>query len=125
METGIPLVDAQHRELMELLDAFDAALRSGAAAPGLREDLALISQRTLKHFQTEEQLMKDAGYPGRCAHADLHRDLVLKVRELQYRFDRGQPLDRSLATFLADWFDHHIQESDRDYAGFLRKGPGA
>jgi hemerythrin-like metal-binding protein len=119
-ETGIAVVDAQHRELFSDLHHLHATLRKRQAGAALQEELATLCQRTVKHFQTEEQLMKEAAYPGRVAHAEQHHDLLLKVRELQYLCAKGQAMDAEVSDFLAGWFSHHILESDRDYAGHLR-----
>jgi hemerythrin len=119
-ETGIEIIDAQHRALLEDLNHLAEVLEGGAAVEALNEGLAGLAQRTIKHFQTEEGLMKEMGYPARCGHLDQHHDLILQVRTLQYLQAKGQAVGREVADHLAGWFDHHIRDADMGYVSYLR-----
>ena len=119
-KTGIEVIDTQHRALFDGLNQFAEAVQDGSARQDLDERLATLAQHTIKHFQTEETLMKEMGYPSRTQHSDQHHTLILQVRSLQYRQAKGQPLGREVVAFLADWFDHHIKDADLDYARYMR-----
>jgi|ERR1035438_977957 hemerythrin len=119
-ELGIGLIDFQHRELFEALNALADAIRDGAPEPRLDEGMAFIAQRTIKHFQTEETLMKEIEYPSRGRHTEQHNELVLQVRFLQYEQMKGRPVTLDTAAAMSDWFDHHIKESDMAYADHLK-----
>ena len=124
LTTGIELIDAQHRELFAAVARLGAHLGGALPEAQLAEELADLAQATTRHFHTEETLLKAAGFPTRIAHADQHRDLLLKVRELQYLQAKGQGLPEGLDRFLAEWFDHHIREVDQDSARYLRAQAG-
>src|SRR3989338_8989538 len=70
-ETGLDVVDHQHRRLVELLNEL-GELYSGA---GTREELLRVFDElaayTVYHFQTEEKLMAEMNISA--AHADPHR----------------------------------------------------
>jgi hemerythrin len=118
-QLGIELLDTQHAELFQLVDQLSRALKGRPKPGALTETLALLSQRTIKHFQTEEGLMKEAGYPGLADHAAEHNRLILQVRALQYAYGKGESITRATPGFLADWFDHHIKEADMGYVPFV------
>jgi len=119
-ETGLEPIDQQHRELFDALARLAEALEAGAPKDQLDEGLAFVARHLIKHCQTEESLMKEAGYPGRIAHANQHQDLVLRVRDLQYRRAKGQDLGLEAGALVGEWLDQHICESDLAMADYLK-----
>lgn len=120
-KTGIDIIDAQHKGLLESLNGLSDAIEKGQSDRTLNERLASIALHTIKHFQTEEILMKEIGYPTRCDHLNQHCELILQVRTIQYKQSKGQPLNAEVATFLSSWFEHHILEVDMDYVSYMRE----
>nr|WP_275976118.1 hemerythrin family protein [Geothrix oryzisoli] len=119
-ETGLEPIDQQHRELFDALARLGGELAAGAPKDQLDEGLAFVARHLIKHCQTEETLMKEAGFPGRIVHANQHQDLVLRVRDLQYRRAKGQELGPEAVALVGEWLDHHICESDLAMAGYLK-----
>lgn len=124
-ETGLESIDRQHRELFDALARLAGTLEAGAPGDQLDEGLAFVARHLIKHCQTEETLMKEAGFPGRIVHANQHQDLVLQVRELQYQWAKGQDPGVEALASLGAWLDQHICESDRAMAGYLKTLPTA
>lgn len=116
LETGLEAIDQQHRELFEDLARLAGDLDAGPPD----EPLATLAQHLIKHCQTEETLMKEAGFPGRVAHANQHQEGVLRVRDLQYRQMKGQIVDREALAELGAWLERHIDEADRAMADHLK-----
>jgi hemerythrin-like metal-binding protein len=125
LETGLEAIDQQHRELFEALARLAGGLEARAPREQLDEGLAFVARHLIKHCQTEETLMKEAEFPGRTAHASQHQDLVLRVRDLQYRRAKGQELGLETLARVGEWLDHHICESDLAMAGYLKTLPTA
>jgi hemerythrin len=118
--TGIDLVDTQHRALFEAVHTLAQAIQDGGREDELMLQLALIAQRTIFHFHTEEALMKAHQYPQRTFHGAEHLDLILKVRAIQYKSAKGQAVTTDITRFLAEWFGHHVLSQDMDYAIYCR-----
>lgn len=118
--TGIDLIDSQHKALFEALNTLSQAIQDGVTDDELATLLALIAQRTIFHFHTEEELMKSDQYPRRTLHGAEHLDLILKVREIQYTLAKGQAVTMAITRFLTEWFGLHIMSLDMDYAFFMR-----
>lgn len=119
-ETGLESIDRQHRELFEALGQLAGAIEAGTPRNLLDEPLAALARHLIKHCQTEETLMKEAGFPDRIAHANQHQEVVLWVRDLQYRRTKGQELGLEAVASLGAWLDQHIRESDLAYVRHLR-----
>ena len=120
LETGLAPIDQQHRELFEALARLAADFNAGAPKDRVDEGLAVLARHLIKHCQAEETLMKEAGFPDRIVHANQHQDLVLRVRDLQYRRTKGQELGLETVALVGEWLDHHICESDLAMAGYLK-----
>ena len=120
LPTGIEPIDTQHRELYEVLGALVESIGSGASGAAVDEGLAQLARHTIRHCQTEESLMKDAGFPDRIVHANQHLDLILQIRDLQYQRTKGRPLGLEAVSRLEDWLDQHILEADRAYVPHLK-----
>lgn len=122
-ETGIELIDAQHRMLFDSLNELDAAVAEGTCAQKVEEGLARIARQSIRHFQSEETHMKALAYPARVRHAEEHHHLILQVRSIQYLQAKGEAVTTEVTEFLTDWFDHHIREADMDYVAYAKVLP--
>ncbi len=119
-ETGIDLVDAQHKALFEAVNRLAASFGAGTTATQVGESLAFLAQYTLEHFQTEEHFMREMGYPALETHRAEHARLVDKVQLLQSRLAEGKTVTMDVAIFLADWLKHHIHGADMAYVRFAK-----
>lgn len=120
-ETGINLVDAQHKSLFEAVNRLAAALGSETMDASVKESLDFLAQYTLDHFQTEEHFMREMAYPGLAAHLAEHARLMNRVQVLQARLAQGQPITREVTTFYASWLKHHICGTDMAYVRFMKE----
>lgn len=108
--------DEQHRELDELFDSAQAAVKSagrmGPAEVGL---LARLVSATEEHFRTEEEMMRlMPGWQQRFGwHIEQHRVLLfelIKLREDALRREAGSSL--TLLDYLHRWMTDHVTNVD-------------
>jgi hemerythrin len=117
LSVGIDEIDAQHRTLIDLVNALNSAIeeRHGNAAVG--EVLARLEEYVRIHFAVEESVMRVLGYPRLATHKREHARLADQLGELRARFEAGHTaLGFELMHFLKRWLTTHIMESDQDYA---------
>ena len=119
-ETGIELVDTQHRTLFEAVNRLAASFGAGTTAGQVKVSLDFLASYTFEHFQTEERFMQEMAYPGLADHRAEHERLVEKVQVLQARLDQGKPVTMDVTIFLADWLKHHIHGADMAYVRFMQ-----
>jgi hemerythrin-like metal-binding protein len=120
LETGIDVIDAQHRALFAAVNDLAVSFKSGQATDKARDSLAFLAKYTVEHFQTEERFMKAMGYPNLPAHRVDHGRLVSKLQMLQVKQGKGYLVTAEVALFVADWLTHHIEESDMGYVQFAK-----
>ena len=121
--TGNAIVDAEHREIIALIDKLELA-GNGPAGNGAEEALDELTNYVFVHFQMEEKLMQREGYPAKAveAHVAEHRDLDRRTQELVREYSDGTLTSvEPIVDFLYEWLQHHIAEVDRAMADFIRR----
>lgn len=121
LETGIDVIDAQHRTLFDAIQSLATSFRTGDSAHRTKESLAFLARYTVEHFQTEERFMRAMGYPDYDQHRIEHGHLVSQLQHLQVKEGKGYLVTAEVATFVAEWLAHHIHEQDMGYVQFARE----
>lgn len=119
-ETGIELIDGQHKALFAAINQLAHAFRAGTASDQVRESLAFLVSYTDEHFRSEEHYMREMGYSGLASHALEHAALMEQVRDLQAELVGGKLVTMDVTIFLADWLKRHISGSDMGYVDFVK-----
>jgi hemerythrin-like metal-binding protein len=101
MMTGTPALDAEHRELIEIINALaEAELhhRSDDAVAALER----FRQELESHFQGEEAYLESIRFPGRTAHAAHHTETLSRLREITEGFATQFEQQKGVATICFD-----------------------
>lgn len=120
IEVGDAILDAQHRHIVDLMNA----LYNAADGEGLATADAVVHHvvRFLQHhFDTEEAILRQIGYPDVDRHAAEHRRLMARIADAARSADDGSPpsSDR-LAVSVWSWMHEHTSTWDQGYATVLR-----
>jgi hemerythrin len=121
---GIPLIDAQHQELINLTNKLYEGCMSG------REASRVVFLKTIRgavdyigyHFSTEEKIMERVSYPYAeyIAHKQQHKDFVREVLREVDDFSSGKKFTpNAFVYFLKDWVLTHIAVTDKKLGEFL------
>lgn len=119
VETGLPDIDAQHRQLFDMAAAFQG---DGDQVRVMRS-LAALSSYANTHLRDEERLLESIGYAALEAHRQEHEKFRSMLRQL-LEDARGLTLDQ-IATRIAElingWFYQHILTVDAAYVDSVRE----
>ncbi len=117
---GIQSIDVQHKKLVNLINNLQTAVSHSTGAAFEQAALDELVDYTKTHFQYEESLMQETGYPDFEAHRAEHQKMIARVEEViaEYQQDQDTAMQNALA-FLKDWLIHHINGTDKEYSGFL------
>lgn len=129
METGDPLIDQQHREIIELVDKLrTAAVELHETRSVLYEIFEHVMDITVKHFTMEEDLMRRVDYEPRLAQEmiDGHRDFTAyaRLRVLEFRMGDMACVE-PLHDFVREWLIEHEFGLDRQLAAWIREHPAS
>jgi len=131
LESGIEVLDAQHRKYFDLLSDFLEKASKPASTPEKASELAetfdFLRQYAVEHFSTEQEVMEISGYPDSALHEDEHLYFLRHVEELYQRLKtRGYSpqLAREVNYYTAEWFIEHIRLTDMKLVKFLQNNGG-
>jgi hemerythrin len=114
LESGIPIIDTQHKRIVEFINKLDEACRTGNI-----EDTDLVMEGllnyTITHFEFEESLQEKAGYPYLKAHRRIHEVFMKRISEIRASATKGKNVAPELLHLLKGWLGSHIKSEDRDY----------
>lgn len=117
---GVPSIDAQHRNLVDLINDLYAVRANGEGRDALLRVLNRLVDYTFDHFQHEEDMLRRFEYPEFDGHSRKHESLRERVRGLKQGFDLGESnVEGRLFGLLKEWLVTHILEEDRRYVPWL------
>jgi hemerythrin len=121
-EVGVPQIDAEHRRLFDLINEFHDTFTQVDARKQIAQMLNRLVAYAEEHFQHEEQLMGDSGYPQLDMHRELHSGLVSSIFAINERLaaDTAKASTETVQ-FLKNWLLQHILKHDVDIAEFLQR----
>lgn len=120
-ETGVAMVDEQHKKLFEIGNRAFELLKNDIYLDKYDRILDIIEELknyTVFHFASEEQYLLEKGYKGFFAHKVEHDDFMKKVNDIDYkRIDEGQnEYIMEIMQFLYSWIDEHILVKDQQHS---------
>jgi hemerythrin len=114
LDTGIDVIDGQHRQIVEYINQLDDARHSqNRAVIGKVVDDTI--EYTVSHFGFEETLIEDAKYEFTRPHKKVHELFIKRVSEYKERFDSGEDVADELHGLLYRWLFNHILNDDAAY----------
>lgn len=110
---GVPEVDAEHRELIGLINTLYDGMHLHDREPDVMEFLGEIYARIASHFALEELLMRRHEYDEYREHKGDHEHLLEEIRDIMDEYEDGKLLDdEELARRLDAWFSEHFRTKD-------------
>lgn len=110
---GVPAVDHEHRELIELINETHARMSDERSEEAVPAFLGEIHARIAAHFALEEKIMGDVGYDRLGPHKEAHEHLLDEIRDLMDAYEAGAGFDEeAFAARLRDWFTGHFRTED-------------
>ena len=121
----MPLIDADHRSLFDLVNRLHESLEAGESADDLDAVFAKLTGYIAFHFNREEKMLKACAYPDWETHRDEHLKFTAHIEEARNRHAHGgdPKLARELLDYLKRWLTHHFLIQDMVYKPFV-KGNG-
>jgi hemerythrin len=115
MTTGLPEIDAQHKEWMRRFNEFDDAVVSGKGHESILSALDFLKQYTETHFASEEKSMADLNSPAQGENHAAHAEFRGKLAEISSWVKKEGVSSvevLALKMTLGDWLVNHISTID-------------
>lgn len=119
-ETGITLIDDQHKKIIDLLNVMVSHLAVQSDAPSIDKIFAEIKDYVQYHFAAEEEIWRAhfGGDVWLTWHHQSHEDFIAKVIHLK-EVGSDRPYDEVLleiVRYLTEWLARHILDADKRMA---------
>ena len=125
---GNAQIDGEHQELFRLINAFHDHWLAQHDAQAIAALLSRLIAYTEMHFQHEEAIMGEAGYPRLTEHQGQHEAMVDTIFKLRLAFEQNNArLEMETMKFVKNWLLEHIVRNDYLFRDFLarQKAPDA
>lgn len=110
---GVPAVDHEHRELIDLINALYASVKGPATNVTVIDFLGELYARISAHFALEEKIMRDSHYDQYRDHKTDHERLLDDIRDLMDDYEDGVQVDVEVfGKHLDEWFSEHFRTRD-------------
>ena len=119
---GVEAMDDQHGVLMDTLNDLRLMLVGGAERRAVCLQLELLIEFTQMHFQSEERLLQQHGFPGARNHESEHQHLIAKLYTALEQLNHEDDIHlSSLLEFLPSWYLDHVEKQDQPYGAWLNE----
>ena len=119
---GIPVIDEQHRRLVDLCNELHDKLKQHRANEGAGWQVAMSTtlreavQYTKFHFEAEEKILTVAGYKNLAHHKQCHVEFVDALTKVLFSFHNASLQTAfEFSAYLKEWILTHIAYEDRLY----------
>ena len=112
---GVPAFDADHRQLLDIINTLHDETMSGAPADQLGATCDRLIAHTVAHFANEEAQFE--GYPRAAEHRRMHDKLKERVIAFRQEIAVGNALDGT--RLITDWLAHHITGEDNNFGAWV------
>ena len=118
---GISKIDEQHKKIIKMINSLIEIYISEIFTEKISDILNEMSQYALKHFETEEQLMKEHNYPDYTPHAIEHQEFKMKTVRLSADTIKHKELvPAETLIYLKEWWINHILSTDMKFKSFFK-----
>lgn len=117
MRIGMPMFDAEHMQLLALMNELYDSLLSGGAVVILDTVLDGLADYGEHHLRHEEAMFAQTNYPHALWHTKQHDVFRKRIQDFRLAAETGNAKALALETlnFLKEWLLKHIEHSDREY----------
>ncbi|HSN90194.1 MAG TPA: hemerythrin family protein [Anaeromyxobacteraceae bacterium] len=119
---GVEIIDAQHQELYLRAERLIGALRQGDRSE-VEPLVRTLGDYVLEHFEAEEALMRESGFPDMAAHRAEHERFKNACAATAADFSEKGPtvlVAMTLHNWISGWLRTHLAGADTDLARWIR-----
>lgn len=125
-ETGISIIDEQHKELFKIGNESYALLKNNFILDKYDKVIEILNKLLdycEYHFSTEEQYLLDIGYKKFFSHKVQHEEFINKLKNADIEnIDNNQDeYLMKVLEFFMKWISGHILATDMDYVKFKKE----
>jgi hemerythrin len=115
-----PLLEKEHQQLIDLLDALDNCITKGGSVNQAYKYLSDFVALAEEHFKNEEEIMEAYKFPEIINHKKEHADLLEQLFILKSKLGHGHThFGTEYMQYLRNWLEVHLFDADDRLEKFL------
>ena len=119
---GNDIIDAEHIKLFALINNFHSRWTDTRDRHEISEIFRQLVAYAEMHFQHEEAIMEDAGYPSLAEHHRIHESMVDTIFVLNKSLmENDHYLEMDTMRFVRSWLLDHILQNDYLFRDYLKR----
>lgn len=118
---GNELLDKQHKDLLVICSKASEVLGENSTSDKAQFHIILndLYAAVVLHFDTEEAILRQFGYPKLAEHKHEHDVCKEWLVEILLNATLGDASNEAVHIFLDSWWNQHVRESDMEYKKYL------
>jgi hemerythrin len=124
LNTGIPWIDEQHKQLLKRIESMLNALINQECGDQIKSLIDFLVEYVHTHFNAEQSYMLRYNYPLYLAHDMQHKEFRNKLKKMKDNYalhGARRELAVGIAKELWEWYKNHICLFDKSFASFLKE----
>lgn len=119
---GVNELDEQHKELIKMINKLLDNQNAHVNSEVISDLLGNMRLYMENHFEYEDKLLKEYGYPNLEQHKEMHEEYGDEFRELIISvMNRNTDAPENMLINLSDWWTNHILHEDMKYRSFFKE----
>jgi hemerythrin len=117
LETGVPTIDVQHKELFRQIDI----LSDNSNKDRFPQTVKFLGEYVKKHFFDEQMLHVKATYPKAEQHKKMHVDFAAAFDKMRKEYEEDSAnltILHKINKTVFEWLKSHIMVHDKEFAAF-------
>lgn len=131
-EIGVERIDEQHRELFQRVEEFlkatnDPKKNWDEKVEKVKETMNFMGEYVNYHFDDEEKLQEELGYPNLAEHKEAHRKFKKGIKEYIEKLeadDYSEDLVQEFGGKIMTWLIMHVGDVDQKLGDYISKDKG-
>ena len=123
MEVGIDIIDEQHRELVNRINAVTSMGAKSVSDEETQKTIDLLGEYIIKHFTDEENLQKKYNFPKYEWHKEQHKILTNAYTDIKKEYAQTGPSPKftlDMSNMIINWIIRHIKSADIEFGKYYR-----
>ncbi|HJW73769.1 MAG TPA: bacteriohemerythrin [Geothrix sp.] len=117
---GVAKLDGQHKRITEIINLLMDEPKDGFDSRTVEQILNQLTEYVHNHFETEEKILADLGFPDLHLQHEEHKEFRLELADLCMQAIHGYAsIPANLNLYLREWWVDHILVKDMQYRPFL------
>jgi len=120
LSVNIKQIDEEHKVWIGLINTLHDAMKLGQGRAALNKIIDEVVNYTYFHFESEEKLFKQHGFPETGSHKKIHDDFVIEIKKMKESLGTEHSVSAiRVMEQLKSWLTNHIMVHDKKYGVYL------